>query len=82
MNFFGQVDCITTTILSSPECCAWHGYDYQVVTNDSDGDDYIVCITNTNLDSSELITSSIQPSIPQINLSANTTYNEFQTQTV
>jgi hypothetical protein len=69
------VDCTTTTILSSPECCAWHGYDYQVVT--SNNDNYIVCIGNTNLDSSELITPTTQPSIPFINLSANTTYNEF-----
>jgi hypothetical protein len=82
-----EVACTPTTIISSPECCAWHGFDYQVVANSSPqgtfygtvspGDNYIVCITNTNLVSSELITSSPQLSIPQINLSANTTYNEF-----
>ena len=72
-----EVDCESYSVLSSPECCAWYGYDYQVVTNSLDGNDYIVCIGNTNLDSSELITPTAQPSIPFTNLSANTTYNEF-----
>ena len=76
-KFFVEVDCLSNTTISSPECCAWHGYDYQVVTG-TDGNDYIVCIENTNLVSTELIISEVKPLIPITNLSANTTYNEYQ----
>ena len=34
-KFFGEVSCVKTSIVSSPECCAWHGFDYQIVTQNS-----------------------------------------------
>jgi hypothetical protein len=78
-EFWLQVDCNISNVLSSPECCAWHGYDYQVVTNNSDGNDYIVCVENNPLSSpsTELITGEIQPSYPYITVTGSTTYNEF-----
>ena len=76
-TFFEPTNCDATTTISSPECCSWHGYDYQVVTG-IDGNDYIVCVENTNLTSTELIVSEVKPLIPITNLSANTTYNEYQ----
>ena len=90
-NFISIVQCITTTKLSSPECCAWHGYDYQIwnsgnaifQTEVQTQAKYVVCVTNTN-SVNELIPSEVfdpsnyyGSSLPQINLSASTTYNEF-----
>ena len=82
--FFTTVPCGTTTIISSPECCAYWGYDYQVVS-DSNGDEYIVCVTKKDQGLSTLIenqTSTIidgqNTIIPILNTNVNTTYNEYQ----
>ena len=77
VHFGCRLICNISNVLSSPECCAWHGYDYQVVTNDSDGNDYIVCVENLNSPSTELNTGEIQPSYPYITVTGSTTYNEF-----
>ena len=82
-NFFYVFYFITTTKLSSPECCAWYGYDYQIVSSGNPifqtevqtQAKYVVCVTNTN-SVNELI-DPVVSSLPQINLSASTTYNEF-----
>jgi len=81
-ELFTFVDCpesdsLSTTIISSPECCAWYGYDYQVI-NSSDDKQYIVCVENGGQESPELVINSLNPLFPIVNISANTTYNEYQ----
>ena len=55
-------------------CVAWIRLSdsYQ---NVQDGNDYVVCVTNT--DSTTELIDPVVSSLPQINLSASTTYNEF-----
>jgi hypothetical protein len=36
-TFFVKVDCNSTAIVSSPECCAWHGFDYAIINLDDNG---------------------------------------------
>lgn len=75
--YFKDVDCNFTTVISSPECCAWHGYDYQIVLG-VDKNEYIVCVENGGQESPELTINDVQPILPIVNISANTTYNEYQ----
>ncbi len=44
-NLFVQVECTLTTIISSPECCAYHKLDY-VTFKDVSGNIYISCVKN------------------------------------
>jgi len=84
-KYFKVVDCTTTTIVSSPECCAWHNLDYVVITSTSDsvsaseqGGDFVVCVENTN-NVNELIPSSGLYTTPSTNSgNVQTTYEEFQ----
>jgi hypothetical protein len=40
-DYFKEVSCNTTSIVSSPECCAWYGYDFEILEQ---GDyKFIVC---------------------------------------
>jgi hypothetical protein len=76
-EIFTEVECSTETIISSPECCAWYGYDYQIIKG-VDGNEYIVCVENGGQDSPDLVINNVNTLYPTVNISANTTYNEYQ----
>ena len=43
-TYFKEVTCNSTSIVSSPECCAWYGYDFEIVEQGEQGDyKFIVC---------------------------------------
>ena len=44
---FTQVSCQLSTIISSPECCAWYGYNYQIIEENDIS--YIVCTSGSSL---------------------------------
>jgi hypothetical protein len=46
-KYFKEVACQLTTIISSPECCAWYGYNYQIIEEDDIS--YIVCTSGSSL---------------------------------
>ena len=76
-DIFTIVDCGAQTTISSPECCAWHGYDYQIVMGE-DGNEYIVCVENGGQESPDLVINNVNIVYPTVNIDANTTYNEYQ----
>jgi len=78
-ELFTIVDCTPNTTISSPECCAWHGYDYQIVTG-RDGNEYVVCVENGDQNITELSTKPLPVELqyPNVDIGVNTTYNEYQ----
>jgi hypothetical protein len=77
-GYFKEVDCKPTSVISSPECCAWHNLDYTVIESDVDGNEYVVCVKNDNT-VNELVPTSGNYTIPPTDSSSSlTTYNEFQ----
>jgi hypothetical protein len=73
---FKIINCNRKTTISSPECCAWYGYDYRIV--DNEGTKVIVCVTNNNLSSTELILSKELLLTPFIDLTINNSYYGLQ----
>ena len=70
---------ISTTIISSPECCAYNGYDFQLV-NDGENE-YIVCIKGNVLTIPELVSTDIKLdgyTIPVIDTQVNDSYYDLQ----
>lgn len=57
-KLFKEVDCELTTIISSPECCAWYGYNFQIIEEDDIS--YIVCISGSSLTTPTSNTNDIQ----------------------
>jgi hypothetical protein len=51
-ELFKKVDCNLTTTVSSPECCAWYGYDYKILK--SDIGEYISCIPKNKISEPEI----------------------------
>jgi hypothetical protein len=79
-EYFREVDCKETSVISSPECCAWHNLDYAVIQSEVDGNQYVVCVKNDNT-VNELVSTSASENytIPPTDSSSSlTTYNEFQ----
>ncbi len=84
-----EVNCEEKTIISSPECCAWYGYDYQIVK--INGNCFIACVDRNEDDGciqNEFIEETLIPSesnnyenytIPYIDYTnVNTGYVELQ----
>jgi hypothetical protein len=70
---------ISTTIISSPECCAYNGYDFQLV-NDGENE-YIVCIEGNELTRPELVSTDINLdgyTVPVIDTQVNNSYYDLQ----
>jgi len=70
---------ISTTIISSPECCAYNGYDFQLV-NDGENE-YIVCIKGNELTRPELVSTDIKLdgyTVPVIDTQVNNSYYDLQ----
>ena len=66
--FFKKVSC-SKTIVSSPECCAWYGYNSKIV---SDGTkDYIVCLSGNSLNTPTNISAEISEEIKVKNTQLN-----------
>ena len=67
------------TIISSPECCAYHGYNFQLI---NDGvNEYIVCIKGNVLTIPELVSTDINLegyTIPVIDTQVNDSYYDLQ----
>ena len=79
---FEKVSCDSTTIISSPECCAYHGLDYTILTDDNKNS-YIVCLENNNNISTlvEPTQSNFENSnftIPIIDTEVNDSYYDLQ----
>ena len=75
-KFFTEVSCKKTSIISSPECCAWHGYDYQIL--EQNGNKFIVCIKNNENSATELTTPDANYTLPIIDFSVNNSYYDLQ----
>lgn len=80
-NYFKEVSCNNTTIVSSPECCAWYGYDYEII--EQNGNNFIVCKENNKIyspETSTLIdsTQQLNYTLPIIDFSVNNSYYELQ----
>ena len=87
-EIFVSVDCNDKTIISSPECCAWYGFDYQIVTIEEKC--FIVCVQRENEDScvnNQFIEEKLVPAennfyefytIPFIDYNVNNNYVELQ----
>jgi hypothetical protein len=87
-TLFTLVDCNNKTIISSPECCAWYGFDYQIVTVEDKC--FIACVQKENEDScikNSFIEQPLLPAennsyeyytIPYIDYSVNNNYVELQ----
>ena len=56
-KYFQEVDCDFTTVISSPECCAWYGYNYQLIEENNIS--YIVCTSGSSLTTPSSITNDI-----------------------
>ena len=83
MNFeklFIIVSCNIETIISSPECCAWHGFDYTTINVDDKN--YIVCVSSNALTTPEFVTPiSVDGdnfTMPLIDVAVNTSYYDLQ----
>ena len=76
--YFNEVDCNFTTVISSPECCAYYGFDFQIV-KDENGTEYIVCIKagDQGLNVPDLVVTE-QPIVPILDTTINTEYLDFQ----
>ena len=75
-NFFTEVNCKKTSIISSPECCAWYGYDYQIL--EQNGNKFIVCKKNNENSATELTTPDANYTLPIIDFSVNNSYYDLQ----
>ena len=87
---FNQIDCVLKTSVSSPECCAWYGYDYNFI--EDNGKKFIVCVTNNTVTSSVELgptkntvtgveigtTKNILLSTPFIDFNVNNSYYNLQ----
>jgi hypothetical protein len=83
-SLFSKVSCEQTSVVSSPECCAYHGYDYTILT-DENKNSYVACLQNNNNVSSLVFQSNLTNSsfietytIPIIDTSVNDSYYELQ----
>ncbi len=81
--YFEKVDCNSTTIISSPECCAWHGFNFTIV-NDGENE-YIACLKGNQLETPETPEFTLQDNLsvdtftaPLINTTVNTSYYNLQ----
>jgi hypothetical protein len=75
-KFFTEVNCKKTSIISSPECCAWYGYDYQIL--EQNGNKFIVCKKNNENSATELTTPDANYTLPIIDFSVNNSYYDLQ----
>ena len=57
-TWFVEVECELTTIISSPECCAWYGFNYQII--EEDGVNYIVCTSGSSLTTPVSTTNDVE----------------------
>jgi len=78
--YFEEVDCNSTTIISSPECCAWHGFDFTIVNDGTN--EYIACLKGNQLATPEFtIQGSLSDGtyiVPIIDTTVNTSYYDLQ----
>ena len=90
-SIFTSVDCpeeATQTIISSPECCAWYGFDYKIIK--VDGKCFISCVykeKDSDCLENQLIENDLETTenndyesytIPYIDYGVNTGYLELQ----
>jgi len=90
-SIFTSVDCpeeATQTIISSPECCAWYGFDYKIIK--VDGKCFISCVykeKDSDCLENQLIENELETTenndyesytIPYIDYGVNTGYLELQ----
>ena len=82
LSIFQVINCPERpqTIISSPECCAWYGYDFSIVNDGAN--DYIVCLKNNDLNTPEFTSQDNinldQYVIPEIDTNVNDSYYDLQ----
>ena len=82
-TYFKEVSCNTTSIVSSPECCAWYGYGFEILEQ---GDyKFIVCKEKNQLTTPGPIRTGIGAkfersyyTLPVIDFSVNSSYYNLQ----
>ena len=79
-EFFQETFSCSGTIISSPECCAWYGFDYTLVNDGKN--DYIACIKGNEYNTPEfnpnVNLSDTNFIVPQIDFTTNNTYYDLQ----
>lgn len=77
-DYFKEVSCGIETVISSPECCAWYGYDFQII--EQNNNKFIVCLEQNKIYSPETAQSktSVSYTFPIIDFSVNNSYFELQ----
>ena len=84
-KLFNQVSCQSTSIISSPECCAFYGFNYTLL---SDGtNEYIACVKYNDLLGNDITIPQYQSqnilnldsyTIPLIDTNVNDSYYDLQ----
>ena len=87
-EYFNEVDCIVKSSVSSPECCAWHGYDFTIIEEGKNN--FIVCtqkvmdvgdtVVTIGIDDVDGLTLEPTPMLttPYINFDLNNSFYSLQ----